>query len=337
MSELPQPAAPASAFAAPGGGSRTARVAKALGTRLAELIAVIVVLVVLTSLVVRLLPGDPAQAILGASATVERVTQLRAQLGLDRSTLEQLGTSLGDAFQGDLGTSLAQSRPVSEVLWEAFPVSLSILVLATVIALLAGIPLGLLPALRRSRALARLMAMLAVVFLSIPAFVVGLYLILFVAIDWGLAPAGGWGTGWPGNLRYAWLPALALSFVLIPSIVRAVQRSSIDALSEEYVEAARARGVGELAIATRHVLPNVLLPLITLVGFNASWLLAGTIVIEAVFGIPGFGQVVQSAVASRDYPLVVGATLFSGVFVILVNLATDLLQALADPRVRVRS
>jgi peptide/nickel transport system permease protein len=324
---------PAAAPVEPGSG-RFQGLARVVGVRLLELAIVVLLLVVLAATIVRLLPGDPAEAILGQNATPDRVAQLRQELDLDRPVLEQVVTALADTFRGDLGESLAQQRPVTDVLTDSFPVTLSIMFGGVMIALVVAVPLGLLPALLRSSALNRVVRTLSVAILAIPPFVIGLYLLLVVAIGWGLAPPGGWGEGWPDNLRYAWLPSLTVSLVIIPQLLRAVQRSAMDVLDEEYVEAARGRGLSELAIVTRHVLPNVLLPVITLVGFEASWLLGGTVVVEAVFGIPGFGEVIQYGVGQRDYPVVVGVTLVAAVTVVTINLLAEVLYAVVDPRVR---
>lgn len=310
------------------------RLARSLGTRLAQLVVVVLILVVGTAIIVRLTPGDPAQAILGQQATPGALAHLRDQLGLDRSVSAQVADQVRGVLHGDLGRSITKGEPVLHLLGAAFPVTVSLMAGALIIGLVVSVPLGLAPGLARSRRIDRAVAVAMVLLLAVPVFVSGLYLLLVVALNLHLAPAGGWGDGWPGNLRYAWLPSLALSGMLVPVLTRAVQRSAREVLDEEFVEAARARGLSERAVLVRHVLPNVLLPLITLVGYNASILLGAAVVVEAVFGIPGFGTVVLTAVGARDYPVLVGATLFSGVFVVAVNLATDVLYAVADPRTR---
>jgi peptide/nickel transport system permease protein len=309
-------------------------VARQLGGRVLQMAIVVLVLVVGTSLLVRLVPGDPAQAILGLRATPQALHDLRTQLGLDKPVTTQVLDQLRDLARLDLGTSTRDGRPVKAVIGDAFPITLTLMLGGILIALAVSIPLGLLPALRRAPRLNRALDLTMVVLLAVPTFVVGIYALLLFAVDWHVAPAGGWGHGWPGNFKYAWLPACVLSLLLVPLLTRAVQRSTIDLLGEEFIEAARTRGLSERQIVFRHLLPNVLLPLITLVGYSASVLLGGAVIVEAVFGIPGFGNVIESSVTSRDYPVIVGTTLVSGVFVVTVNLITDLLYAVADPRTR---
>ncbi|MBB2914050.1 peptide/nickel transport system permease protein [Streptosporangium becharense] len=307
---------------------------RTLLSRLTQMIVVVLVLVIGTAMIVRLMPGDPAQAILGLNATPDALRELRAELGLDRSLLKQASDQLWGILHLDLGVSISRDRPVVDILLEAFPVTVVLMVGGIAVALAVSIPLGLLPALRRAPRLNDAIGVIMVVLLAIPSFVIGIYALLIVAVNWRLAPAGGWGDGWPGNFRYAWLPSVVLAFMLIPLLTRAVQRSTIDVLDEEFIEAARARGLRRNAIVVRHVLPNILLPLITLVGYSASVLLGGAVIVESVFGVSGFGEVIMEAVSTRDYPVIVGVTLFSGIFVVVVNLLTDLLYTVVDPRTR---
>ncbi|MBY4130246.1 ABC transporter permease [Rhodococcus fascians] len=317
-------------------GGRAMAVLRAVVGRMAELVLVVAFLMVFISVVIRLIPGDPALAILGARASSTQIDSLREQLGLNVPVPTQIAQSLWGAVQGDFGDSLTQGRPVLEIVLEALPVTLSIVLIATLLSVLIGIPIGLIPAIRNSKLMGSFISTTSLVFLAVPPFVFALLLILVFAINLGLAPAGGWGGSWPANLTYAWLPAFALALGITPTLVRAVHRSAGEVMNEEFIDAATARGIPRHRVVFGHLLPNVMLPVITLVGFNASFLLAGAIVIEAVFGIPGFGQVVQIAVSSRDYPLILGLTVVSGIFVITINLLTDLMHAVADPRIRTK-
>jgi peptide/nickel transport system permease protein len=303
--------------------------------RVGEVALVAVLVVVLTALLVRLTPGDPARGILGERASAASVQQLRVQLGLDRPLLTQIGHTLGDAARGDLGTSLVRrDRGVASIVGEALPITLSLIVGATLISVFVGVPLGLLGAMTSRRRVDRLVNVFSITVLSVPPFVLSLLLLLVLALGLGLAPSGGWGTGWPDNLRYAWVPSLALSGLLMPQVIRTTRQTARELQSQEFVEAAEARGLSPTRVALRHILPNSALPIVTIVGFNAAALLGGAVVVEAVFGIPGFGQVLVDAVQSRDYPVIQGVALASALLVVGLNLLIDVFYSVADPRSR---
>lgn len=314
--------------------SRAVKKVAWLGTKLAQLVIVVVVLTAIIAVLVRLIPGDPASAILGLNATPESLAALRTQLGLDQPLVTQILTQLRGVFTGDLGISTSRNLPVITVIMNALPVTLLLILLSTVMALLVSIPLGLIEAFGAGRHVVRCVRIVMVVLIALPSFLVGLYLILVFGVQLRIAPAGGWSTAWPDALRYAWLPAVAMATFLIPILTRSIMSSTSTLLREEFIEAAFSRGLSRSRIVLRHVLPNVLLPVITLVGFSVSVSLGAAVIIESVYGIPGFGGVVTRAVSERDYPLVVGVALFSGVFVIVVNMISELLYAVADPRSR---
>lgn len=313
------------------------RVAWTVGRRVGDLVIVALLVVTLTGLLVQLAPGDPARAILGAKAPAESVAALRAQLHLDDPLLQQIGTWIGNAFTGDLGRSLASGQPVTQVVGDALPVTATIIVGAVILSLLVGVPLGLLAAVSRGRWPDRVINVFAISVLSIPVFAVALLLILGLALGLGLAPTGGWGDGWPDNLRYAWLPSVALTALVMPQVLRTTRESASAVVGSEFMDAAEARGLSRARIVVGHLLPNSILPVIAVVGFNASALIGGSVVVEAVFGLPGLGQTLTDAVGARDYPLLQGIALVAALVVVLINLLTDVLYAVADPRVRVSS
>jgi peptide/nickel transport system permease protein len=313
--------------------SRT--VLRAIATRALELVAVAVLISVLVLLLVRLVPGDPATTILGVHANPDALAALRAQLGLDRSLLAQIGESLGNLATGDLGTSLVFQQPVVDLVMPALAVTLSIVGLATVIAVVAGVPLGLLAALTSSSRVELAVRLSNATLLATPPVVAGILLLLVVAIHLGAAPAGGWAGAWPGNFEFAWLPSLTLSLFLIPYVARTVARAADDAQRQPYVEAAITRGISPRAVALRHVLPNSLIPVVTLIGLNASILIGGAVVIEAIYGLPGLGGVLTNAVSSRDFPVLQGAAIVTAVVVVLINMVSDVLYGVIDPRIRI--
>lgn len=315
--------------------AHSSRLAWTVVRRLGDLVIVALLVVTLTGLLIQLAPGDPARSILGSKAPAESVAALRAQLNLDDPLFQQIGTWVGNALTGDLGRSLASGQPVTEIVGDALPVTATIVLGAVIVSLLVGVPLGLLAAISRGRWPDRAINAFAISLLSVPAFAVALLLILGLALALHLAPTGGWGDGWPGNLRYAWLPSIALAAFLMPQVLRTTRESAAAVTGSEFMDAAEARGLSRARIVVSHLLPNSILPVIAVVGVNASAMIGGAVVIEAVFGLPGLGQTLTDAVGGRDYPLLQGVALVAALIVVLLNLLTDLLYAVADPRVRV--
>ncbi|GII95173.1 ABC transporter permease [Sinosporangium siamense] len=301
-------------------------------------VGVVVLLVVtFTTLLMQFAQGSPGRAILGPRASQDQVDALNHTLGADRPVIEQIGSSLAGYVRLDLGHSLSNpEQSVAGLAAGALPVTASIIGLTLAISLVGGVLAGLAGALSRP-SVDRAVSAAAVSILSIPPFALALLLIVGVAIGLGLAPAGGWAGSWPANLSYAWLPSLALSGLLLPQIARTVQQRARELAGEEFIEAGEARGLSRSRLTFRHILPNVLLPVITIVGFNASFLIAGAVVVEAVFGVPGFGQVLSTAVSERDYPVIQGLALLTAVTVVLINFLCEVLYVVADPRTRVAS
>jgi peptide/nickel transport system permease protein len=227
-----------------------------------------------------------------------------------------------------------QGQSVSSIVGHAFPITAAVIVGALLIAVVVGIPLGLIAGLTRREGVSRGISTAAVALLSLPPFAVSLLLLLALALWLKLAPAGGWGTGWPGNLRFVWLPSLALSALVLPQVLRTVRQTAAELAAHDFIEAARSRGLSPARIAYRHILPNCLLPVITVIALNAAALIAGAVVVEAVFGLPGLGGALQTAINTRDYSVIQGIALATALAVITINLVADLLYALADPRVR---
>jgi peptide/nickel transport system permease protein len=302
-----------------------------------QLAAVGLVVGVGSAVLTRIVPGDPAISILGTRATPESLQALRHELGTDQSLLVQVRDSLWRLMHFDLGYSIAQpGQHVSTLIAPTLSVTLSIVALTLVLATALGLPLGLAAALSKLRGLDQAIRQLCVVFLACPPFFAGLLLLLLVALKARLAPAGGWAGSWPQNLSYLWLPSLALSVYLIPLIARTVRYAAQEASGELFVEAAISRGLPGIVVVGRHVLPNSVLPVLTLLGYNAAALIGGAVVIEAVFALPGIGNQLVQAVQARDYPVVVGISIITGMLVVAINILTDLLNGAIDPRVRVR-
>jgi peptide/nickel transport system permease protein len=297
------------------------------------MIPVLFGIVLAVFLMVRLIPGDPARIILGTHASPERLAEMRAQLGLDLPIWRQFFIYLGNVLQGDLGTSLVFRRPVLEVIFERLPPTVFLITYAALLSLLVTIPLALLAAIRQNTWADQSVRVGSTLTLAMPGFWLGLnFLILFsVRLDW--FPVSGYGEDFPDRLWHLFLPALTITLSLAPMLIRNLRSGLIDVLRAPYVEFARAKGIRESYVLQRHVLRNALISTVTILGLNIGWLIGGSVVIETVFTIPGIGSLIVSSIFARDYPVIQGVALIFGVLVILINLMTDLVYAMLDPRV----
>ena len=305
------------------------RVLTRVGQALPTLLAVLVV----TFLIVRLLPGDPASAVIGSRVTDAEVAAEKARLGLDRPLLEQFGAYAGGLLHGDFGRSTALGVPVWGLIAARLPVTLLLTAMASVIAILMAVPLALLAAIRRG-AVDAVIRLVSQVGLSMPAFYIGLVLLTLVSARLRLLPVGGYGDGLWQHLVHLLLPSFALALSLAAVLMRNLRSSVCDVLDSPHVEFARLKGLAPGRVLRRHVLRNAMLSTVALFGLNAGALLGGAVVTETVFAIPGVGSLLVNSVFGRDYPVIESLTLVLAALVVLVLLATDLLQAILDPRVQ---
>jgi peptide/nickel transport system permease protein len=298
-----------------------------------QLVIVSLVVVIITFLLIRVAPGDAVDAVSGTHGTEASRAALRESLHLNDSLPHQFTAYLGDLAHGDLGNSLVQQgRSVNAIVAARLPVTLAVIAGTVILSLLIGIPLGLLAALSGKRGVDVGVRTTLSLLLASPPFFLGLLLILGPALAFGWFPAGGWAGGYPGNLQYLVLPSLALSGYLVPQIARSVRQAAIDAQRERWYEAALARGLSPRSLAVRHVFKNSLLPVVTLIGLNVGALIAGAVVVEAVFGLPGIGQELIGAINQRDYPLIEGIVLVTALAVVIANLLADIAYRIVDPR-----
>jgi peptide/nickel transport system permease protein len=300
-----------------------------------QLAVVALIVVILTFVLVRVAPGDVVSAISGTHGTDQSRAALRAQFHLNEPLPQQFGSYISDLAHGDLGSSLVQQgRPVTEIIGSTLPVTLALIAGTIVLACAIGVPLGLAAALGPARGLDVGIRTVLSFLLATPPFFLGLLLILGPALAFGWFPAGGWAGSWPANVRFLVLPSLALAGYLIPLIGRAVRQAALEATGEQWYEAALSRGLPLRTLAVRHLLPNSLLPVVTLVGVNAGALIAGAVVVESVFGLPGIGQELITSIELRDYPVIEGIVLVTALVVVLCNLLTDVGYRMLDPRTR---
>ena len=287
--------------------------------------------------VVRVLPGDPAELILGTEGNPETLERLRRSLGLDRPLPVQYVEWLGGALRGDLGRSIQYDLPVGELILTRLPVTLPLALLAAAFMVAAAVPLGLYAATHHRRAGDYLAMIVSQLGISVPQFWSGLLLILLFSVTLGWVRSGGfdgWSAGvWPA-LRSLLLPAVALGLFQAAVLVRATRSAVLDVLREDYVRTARAKGVSERLVVGKHTFRNALIPIVTVAGLQLGQLMAGAIVLESVFALPGLGRLALGAIAARDLPVVQGVTLFVASGIVLINFVVDLAYGFLDPRIR---
>lgn len=288
-------------------------------------------IVTLVFSVLHLAPGDPVILIAGEGASPDVVSKIRSDLGLDRPLTEQFVRYLGRIVTGDLGTTLRTQQPVSDLIAQRLPNTLLLAITALLISVVVGTLMGVFTAVRYGTAWDFWGVGLATVFVSAPTFWLAMLLIHVFAVTLGILPAAG--IGGPQHLV---LPALALSAGPTALIARIVRSETLEALTEDYVRTARAKGLRERLVLSRHVLRNILLPLVTVVGLQFGHAFDGAVVTEAVFAWPGMGSLLINGIFTRDFPIVQGGLLVVGIAFVLANLVVDILYAFIDPRIRYR-
>jgi peptide/nickel transport system permease protein len=305
--------------------------------RVAAFVATLVFLSALVFVVVRVLPGDPATLILGIESNPETVARLRQALGLDRPLAVQYVDWLARAARGDLGTSIQYDVPVGRLILSRLPVTLPLALMAAAIMVAVALPLGVYAATRHRRAGDYAAMLVSQLGIAVPAFWSGLLLILLFSVRLGWFRSGGfdgWSAGVLAGVKALLLPAIALGAFQAAVLVRATRSAVLDVLREDYVRTARAKGVAERRVVARHALRNAMIPIVTVMGIQLGQLIAGAIVLESVFALPGLGRLALVAIGARDLPVVQGVTLFVAASIVFINFAVDLAYAALDPRIR---
>ena len=302
--------------------------------RLAQLVPTLLFIAVVVFLLVRLLPGAPASAMLGDRARDADVARINHDLGLDKPLAIQFLYFLKAVATGDLGTSITLKLPVTTLIAQRVPVTLLLTAMSAVIAVVLALPLAFLSALRRGKEADVVIRGVFQVGLSMPVFYLGLVLLTVFGARLGWFPVGGYGTGLADHLYHLFLPALTLALSLSAVLMRNLRAAIIAVVGAEYVDFARAKGLRARTVMLRHVLRNALISTVTLFGLSVGTLLGGAVVTETVFAIPGAGRLMIDSIYGRDYPVVQGMTLALAVLVSVTFLLTDILQASLDPRVK---
>jgi peptide/nickel transport system permease protein len=301
--------------------------------RLAQIVPTLMLVIVLMFVLVHLLPGGPALALLGDRATTENIARMREVMGLDRPLIEQFWIYLEHVSVGDLGQSLLLRVSVTQLILQRLPVTLMLTAFAALLAAAIAVPLALVAALRRGGMLDLAIRSVFQIGLSMPVFYIGLIFLIVLAAGLGWFPVGGFGENFLDDLYHLFLPALTLAFSLSAILMRNLRASLIDVLNAEYVSFATAKGLRRRLVLARHVLRNAAISTVTLFGLHIGTLVGGAVITETVFGIPGAGRLMVDSIFGRDYQVVQGLTLTLAVVVSLVFLAVDIVQAAIDPRV----
>ena len=306
-------------------------------TRLLQSIPVLILVSFISFGIMKLVPGDPAALIGGPAATTADLEQIRRNLGLDQPFHVQMARYYSGLARGDLGTSLLLGKPVLGAVIERVPISLSIALYAMVLTLFFGIACGVLAALRSNTWVDQAAMVFALIGVSLPNFWLGLMLITLFSVHLGWLPTGGYVAfavdplGW---FRTATMPAVSLALLQIGLLARITRSTMLEVLRQDYIRTARAKGMSELVVVAKHTFKNVMIPVVTVIGVIFSVLISGSVVIESIFGVPGVGSLLGSAVLRRDYPMIQGGLLFVATTLLLLNLVVDVLYACLDPRVR---
>ena len=305
--------------------------------RLLATIPVLLVVAVVVFLLLRLTPGDPAAVIAGDAATSEQIEHIRESLGLNRPLVVQFGIWFGNALRGDLGESFFFRKSVAELIAQRVEPTVALALCTIVLAVAVAVPLGVLAAWRHGGWLDRALMGFSTLGFSIPVFVLGYLLIWLVSLKLGWLPVQGYrrlAEGFGPFIRHLILPSLTLSVIYIALIARVTRAAVSEALTEDFVRTARAKGLSERRVLIRHALANAAVPIVTVIGIGVALLISGVVVTETVFAIPGIGRLTVDAILRRDYPIIQGVILIFSAAYVLINLAVDLSYTLLDPRIR---
>lgn len=287
--------------------------------------------------IIHLIPGNPAAMMLGPEATQEEIDTFSRSMGLDRPIPIQFVEWISNVVRGDFGTSLFfQGQQVTKVVFEHFKVTLTLTVLGVILAIILGIITGVIAAINHNNLLDRIIMVITSAGVSIPNFWLGLMLVLFFSIRLSILPPAGFkplSAGLGESLRYLILPAITLAFGQTSLIARMTRSNMLEVLRSDYVRTAKAKGLSELMVNYKHALKNVLIPVITIIGLSFANLMGGAVVTEQIFNIPGVGRLLIKSVFTRDYPVIEGIVLYIAAMWVIINLVTDVLYVIIDPRI----
>lgn len=304
-----------------------------VGRRIIHSIPVFFGITLVSFFLIHLIPGDPVAVILGNHYNAATAAALRKALGLNQPLWDQYLLFVGHLVHGNLGQSVYYTEPVTQVIGDRIEPTIWLVVYSAVLAAIISLPLAILSALRSDGVIDQVIRSLFVIAFAMPPFWFGIILILVFSVDLKLFPVSGFGNGFTDHLQSLFLPSLTISLAFSSVLIRSLRNSILEVMHEDYVRTAKSKGVRFRVLILRHVLRNALLPTVTIFGVNIAFLLGSTVIIENVFAIGGIGQLLVSAILQRDYPVVQGITLVLAVAVVAINLVTDVVYAVLDPRI----
>lgn len=308
--------------------------------RLLDLIPTLFVVATIVFIITRLIPGNPAAVMLGPTASVEDIEKLTAQLGLNDPYIVQFLNYLKGVIQGDLGMSLSYNQPVTSLIMERFPNTFILAMCALFIALIIGIPAGILAASKHNSLIDYTVMLISLIGVSMPIFWLGVMLVLYFSVNLGWLPATGMGNledGFIPFLKHLILPSIALATIPMATFARITRSSMLEVVSKEYIKTARSKGLKEYVVITKHAFKNALTPILTVLGMQISGLLGGAVLTETIFSWPGMGRLIVDAIEKRDFVVVQGTVLFIAIIFVLINLLVDILYKVVNPRVNYES
>lgn len=303
------------------------------------LLVTLVLVSLITFAVFQIIPGDPIRIMLGPEADEARIETLEKQLGLDQPLYVQYGNWISGVVTGDLGDSIRFSRPVSELIADRLPVTLSLALMSVLIVVVVSIPLGIFVARRHNTISDLFFSSMTQVGMAVPSFWLGMLLMLYLGMTFSFFSISGyvpWSESITGALGSLLLPAITIAIPQIAISFRYIRNTILEQLQLDYVRTIRSKGIGERFVMYKHVLRNAMIPILTVFGLIFAEVVAGTIIVEQVFGLPGFGSLLITSISYRDFPLVQGIVMYITIVVVLINFLIDILYAILDPRIRIR-
>lgn len=305
--------------------------------RILSLIPVLFIVSIAIFLIVHLTPGDPASVILGMEATEEQIEELNEQMGFNLPVYNQYFTWIKGIFQGDLGRSYFMDEPVTQAIFSHLAPTLSLAILAEIVALILAIPIGIYAAYRRGSLADHSLMVVSLLGMAVPSFLLSLLLMLFVGVKLNWLPIAGYqplSLGIWEHFRYLILPAISLGAIQAALVARMTRSSMLEVLNMNYIKTARSKGAKERKVIVKHALRNAFLPILTVIGQSFGTLVTGAVVVETIFNIPGLGQLIINSIERRDFAVIQGVVLFVTFIYVMINLIVDLLYGIIDPRVR---
>jgi ABC-type dipeptide/oligopeptide/nickel transport system permease component len=309
--------------------------ARYLASRLLLAIPTVLAVLTLVFFVVRVIPGDPATAALGDYASQEAVEALRERMGLNDPIIVQYFNFLADLARGDLGTSMITGKEISELIKQVLPYTLELTFTSIIVGSLLGVPIGIFSAQRANTTVDYVGRIVSLAGLSVPAFYLGILIMLLFAVKFPILPAVGGGdlTDWKSNLSHLALPALTLGLIMTASVTRLTRSAMLNVLKDDYVRTARAKGLNERVVTLRHALRAALVPIVSIIGIWAASLVADSVLTETVFARPGLGKMLVGSIMQRDYTALQSVMVIYALFVVGINLITDVIYSVVDPRI----